>query len=105
MIMSLPSLGSLDHYLVVQPWKLDFDPNDEEVAKIATWVRILKFPLDYYDKGIFYVVDNQIGRVLKVDTNTIHLSKGRFARLCVELDLRAPLMPSILINNKEKDCL
>ncbi|XP_028777961.1 uncharacterized protein LOC114734506 [Neltuma alba] len=92
----------LDHYLAVQPWKPDFDPIEEEVSKIAAWVRIPQFPLDYYDLGVLYVVGNQIGRVLRVDRNTEHRSKARFARLCVELDLQKPLLPAILINGKEK---
>ncbi|XP_028798885.1 uncharacterized protein LOC114754267 [Neltuma alba] len=92
----------LDHYLMVQPGKLDFDPNKEEVSRIAAWVRIPKFPMDYYDQGILFVVGSQIRRVLRVDTNTLHWSKARFTRLCVELDLRSPLVLVILINGKEK---
>ncbi|XP_028803258.1 uncharacterized protein LOC114758373 [Neltuma alba] len=82
--------------------RADFDPDADKVSKIAAWVRIPKFPVDYYDQGILYVVGNQIGRVLKVDRNTLRQAKGRFARLCVELDLNTPLLPSILINGKEK---
>jgi len=92
----------MDHYLAVQPWKSEFDPDASEVSKIAAWVRIPKFPVDFYDKGILYVVGNQIGRVLKVDTNTLRQTKGRFARICVEVDLSAPLLLSLMINGKEK---
>ncbi|XP_028756309.1 uncharacterized protein LOC114715614 [Neltuma alba] len=91
-----------DHYLAIQPWKPDFDPDAMEVTRIAAWVRIPKFPVDYYDLGILYVVGNQIGRVLKVDRNTLRHTKGRFARICVELDLNSPLLPSIFINGIEK---
>ena len=55
-----------------------------------------------YEKGILYVVGSQIGKVLKVDSNTLRQSKGRFARICVEVDLNKPLLPAILINGVEK---
>lgn len=92
----------MDHYLAVQPWKEDFEPEVEQINHIAAWVRISRLPMDYYDKGILYVLGSQIGRVLKVDTPTLKRSKGRFARVCVELDLTKPLLPLILVNGKEK---
>ena len=58
--------------------------------------------MDYYDKGILCVIGSQIGRVLKVDVPTLKCSKGKFARICIELDLSKPLLPLILINGKEK---
>ncbi|XP_028756700.1 uncharacterized protein LOC114715945 [Neltuma alba] len=59
-----------DHYIAVQPWKLDFDPDEEQVSKIAAWICIPKLALDYYDRGILHVLGNQVGKVLKVDTAT-----------------------------------
>ena len=92
----------MEHYLAVQPWKSNFNPDAKEVSKIAAWIRIPKFPVDYYEEGILYMVGSQIGRVLKIDSNTLRQSKGRFARLCVEIDLSRPLLPAILINGIEK---
>ncbi|XP_028802579.1 uncharacterized protein LOC114757662 [Neltuma alba] len=89
-----------DHYIAVQPWKLDFDPDEEQVSKIAAWIRIPKLALDYYDRGILHVLGNQVGKVLKVDTATHKRKKGRFARICVELDLSAPLRSMVLINGE-----
>lgn len=73
----------MDHYLAVQPWKEDFEPDVEQITRIAAWVRISRLPMDYYDKGILYVLGSQIGNVLKVDVPTLKKSKGRFARLCI----------------------
>ncbi|XP_028796759.1 uncharacterized protein LOC114752196 [Neltuma alba] len=91
-----------DHYISVQPWKEDFDPDDEVITSVAAWVRISKLPMDYYDTGILHVVGSQIGKVLKIDKNTIGRTKGRFARICVHLDLTKPLQPCVLFNGKEK---
>ncbi|XP_028789038.1 uncharacterized protein LOC114745067 [Neltuma alba] len=91
-----------DHYISVQPWKEDFDPDNEKVSTVAAWVRVAKLPMDYYEKGILHVVGSQIGQVLEFDMNTMSRSKGKFARICVNLDLQKPLPPCILINDKEK---
>ncbi|XP_028807535.1 uncharacterized protein LOC114762238 [Neltuma alba] len=91
-----------DHYLCVQPWKADFEPDEERITKISAWIRIANLPLDYYDHGVLHVLGSQIGRVLKVDLNTAKRKKGRFARICVELDLNVPLHPLILVNRKAK---
>ena len=72
------------------------------MSKIAAWVRISQLPLDYYNKGMLYVVGNQIGQVVKIDNTTLRRTKGRFARICVMLDLTKPLLPSIMINGVEK---
>lgn len=29
-----------DHYLAVQPWKPDFDPEKEKISSIAAWIFI-----------------------------------------------------------------
>lgn len=36
-------------------------------------------------------VGDQIGRTIKVDATTLVASKGKFARVCVEVDLQRPL--------------
>ncbi|XP_028751830.1 uncharacterized protein LOC114711581 [Neltuma alba] len=77
-----------DHYINVQSWKEDFDPNEEVVTKIARRVGVAKLPLNYYDIGILHVVGSQIGPVLKIDNTTLRKTKGWFARMCIHLDLQ-----------------
>ncbi|KAF7831784.1 hypothetical protein G2W53_014117 [Senna tora] len=50
-----------DHYLIVQRWRPNFDPfNENEVTRIAVWVRIPNLPLEFYNveiKGKKYNVE------------------------------------------------
>ncbi|XP_028773840.1 uncharacterized protein LOC114730899 [Neltuma alba] len=78
-----------------------FDPKGEEINKIVAWIRISKLSLDFYDIGISHVLGSQVGGVLKVDKTTLGKKKGRFARICVKLDLSTPLCPMILVNGRE----
>lgn len=38
---------------------------------------------------------NLVGRAVKVDHTTMEVSRGRYARVCVEIDLRKQLVPKI----------
>ena len=95
------------HYLVVQRWRLDFDPFNEEFKKLAIWVRVLRLPLEYYNKCFLLKLGNSIGRSLKVDMhmlmeqeNHVATDRGKFARLCVEIDLWKQLISKINIRGR-----
>ncbi|KAI8027505.1 hypothetical protein LOK49_LG02G00221 [Camellia lanceoleosa] len=42
----------------------------------------------------------QIGKPLKIDLTTAMATRGRFARVCIEVDLRKPLCPRFLLGKK-----
>ncbi|XVE81857.1 hypothetical protein DITRI_Ditri15bG0099800 [Diplodiscus trichospermus] len=63
-----------DHYLAVQKWFHDFDPHN------------FCLPL--------------IGNPLRVDQTTLSTARGRFARLCVEIDLSKPLLAKFRLRKK-----
>ena len=39
-----------------------------------------------------------IGRPIKVDTNTLKVERGKFAKVCVEIDLTVPIVGKIWVN-------
>ncbi|MCH86877.1 hypothetical protein A2U01_0007737, partial [Trifolium medium] len=81
-----------DHYLVVRAWSSNFDPSTATVTKTAVWVRFSGLPIEYYDSGILHFIGNRIGTTVKVDKNTLLQERGKYARLCVEVDLSKPLL-------------
>ncbi|RYR76834.1 hypothetical protein Ahy_A01g001365 [Arachis hypogaea] len=89
-----------DHYLAVQRWRPDFNPSVEQLTKIAAWVRIPDLPIEYYDKYVMRTIGNVIGKTLKIDYNTAGQARGKFARICVELDLAKPLRPKFKIKGR-----
>lgn len=48
------------------------------------------------------MIGNLVGRTLKVDSVTYLTKRGRYARICVELDLHKKLCPAIRIFRKER---
>lgn len=56
------------------------------------WVRFLQLNLMYYDEDVLFAIALSIGKPIKIDVNTSLATKGRFARVCVEVDLTKPLV-------------
>lgn len=47
-------------------------------------------------------VGHKIGRPVKVDDNILHGARGRYARLCVEVDLSHPLLAKFRLRRRVK---
>ncbi|KAF7833342.1 non-LTR retroelement reverse transcriptase-like [Senna tora] len=85
-----------DHYLIVQKWQPNFDPfATMEKTRIAAWIRVPGLPLEYYNVRCLRRVGDLVGKTLKVDPNTSLTSRGKFARICVEINLRRQLVPQV----------
>lgn len=63
--------------------------------------------MQYFDKTFLWRIGNHIGKTLKVDSNHIRalqeeieddeIKHGRFARICIEVDLRKKLQPKVQV--------
>lgn len=88
----------LGHYLMIQRWKPEFIPSTSEVGRVAIWVRIPDFPVEYYGKHFLWRIGESLGKMIKIDEHSMRSSvneatgRGSFARLCVEVDLRKSLV-------------
>ncbi|XP_058783386.1 uncharacterized protein LOC131658066 [Vicia villosa] len=89
-----------DHYLTVKEWSPDFHPENDSIVKVAVWIRISGLPVEYYDPKILYVIGNLVGNTIKVDKNTLQGERGKYARICVEVDLTKPLFAMFELKDK-----
>ncbi|RYR77235.1 hypothetical protein Ahy_A01g001688 [Arachis hypogaea] len=85
------------HYLIVQRWRPFFLKSEKIMKKVAAWVRIPNLPIELYNHRFLWRVRSAIGTMLKVDRVTSIHSLGRFARICVEIDLTKKLVPRISV--------
>lgn len=60
----------LDHYLLVQRWRLLFDTSDHKVQKIVVWIRMPNLPLKLYNIHFLWRVGSKLGTMLKIDNLT-----------------------------------
>ncbi|XP_061354753.1 uncharacterized protein LOC133299316 [Gastrolobium bilobum] len=90
------------HYLAIRSWELDFHPYQATNAKIMAWVRFSGFPIEYTNTKLLKRNGNWLGKFIKVDAATTSLARGRFARMCVKLDLTKSLQAEYKIEGKIK---
>ncbi|XP_058776009.1 uncharacterized protein LOC131650313 [Vicia villosa] len=81
-----------DHYLTVKDWRPNFQSESDTIDEVAVWVRISGLPIEYYDPRALSEFGNKIGRTIKVDKTTIKQERGKYARVCVAVNLAKPLL-------------
>lgn len=87
----------LGHYLTVTKWRPNFRPSLQQIHTTFIWVRFRELPLEIFDEETLADMSDLIGRTVKVDPISIDAYRGRYARVCVEIDLDKPLLPSITV--------
>lgn len=80
-----------DHYLHVRRWEPNFMARTAKIESLLVWVRFPILPVEYFNENWLVRAGNKIGRTVKVDKTTLIASRGKFARVCVEVDLKKPL--------------
>lgn len=90
----------LDHCLAVKEWEPDFDPITDKTERLLVWVRFPCLPVEYYDYEFLMRLGEKIGKPKKVDQATSLVSRGKFARVCVEVDISKPLLASFKLKNR-----
>lgn len=69
----------------------NFIADKVKIRKLLIWVRFLVRSVEYYTKTWLERVGNRIEKTLRVDDTTMVVLRGKFASICVEIDLSKPL--------------
>lgn len=59
------------------------------------WIRLPELPLELFDEEVLYAMGNTVGKTVKIVEMTLGASRGKYARICVQIDLSKPLVPFI----------
>jgi len=87
-----------DHYLVVSHWSPEFASPNAKIERTMVWLYFPGLNLIYYDESFLLAMASAIGRPIKVDTNTLKIERGKFARVCVEVDLTMLVVGKVWVN-------
>ena len=90
-------------YVAVRLWEPNFKASTTKLSTIAIWVRLNKLPVEYYEAHVLQEIGNAIGPVLKVDVNMATEVRGRYAHICVQIDVSKPLIKTVLIGGLVQD--
>ncbi|CAN1141727.1 hypothetical protein LINPERHAP2_LOCUS12662, partial [Linum perenne] len=80
-------------------WTPEFN-EEEPLRKLLTWVHLLKLPIHFFNQLAVTRIGNYIGRTVRLDLATTEGARGRYARVCVEVDLSKPLLGKYMIENR-----
>ena len=84
-----------EHFLSLRPWVPNFRASEASVSSVAVWVRLPELPVEYYHKDSLFRIRSGLGSVLCVDFNIAAGTRGRFARLCIQIDIDKPLTRTV----------
>ncbi|XP_010424626.1 PREDICTED: uncharacterized protein LOC104709762 [Camelina sativa] len=86
--------------LMVKTWSPDFDPVRDEIRTRPVWVRIANLPVNFYHKTILMGIAGGLGKPIKVDLTSLRVERARFARVCVEVDIKRQLKGTLMVNGE-----
>ena len=93
------------HYLTLRAWEPYFKPNAIACSKVVVWACLLRLPREFYDMGVLKDIGNAISPVLRIDAITASGTHGRYARICVQVDLVKPLVRRVFIGRFGQEVL
>lgn len=84
--------------LQLAPWQPYFKPAFTKLSTMAIWVHL---PVEFYHGELLETIAALFGRLLKIDDVTSSLSRSKYARICIEIDLAKPLKQGLWIGDEE----
>lgn len=91
-----------DHFLSLRPWEPFFKPSSANISLVVVWIRLYELPIELYEAEVLRQIRESIGKVLRIDTHIAMEAKGKYARLCIQIDINKPLINTILIGQFEQ---
>ncbi|GAV86588.1 DUF4283 domain-containing protein/zf-CCHC_4 domain-containing protein, partial [Cephalotus follicularis] len=85
------------NFLTFRHWEPEFRPSIAPVTMTIVWLRLVELPLEFFKSDILSRIGNELGTLLRIDPHTIEGARGRFSRLCIQIDVNKPLVSRIRI--------
>jgi len=90
-----------NHYLIVRKWVPNFNPLESNRVTTALWVRLPRLPIEWFDEKALFQIGSKLGRPIKIDFNSVSSTRGKYARICIEVDLSKSLIPLYKLDGRK----
>lgn len=81
-------------------WRPYFHLKQDQITSTLAWVRFPHLPIEFYNEKVLLELGSRLGKAVKVDHMTLRVAHGKYARVCVEIDLTQPLIPTVTLNGR-----
>ena len=88
-----------DHYLAVKQWTPSFNSSEACFGRTMVWIRLSGLSMMYFEESVIRTIAAAVGKPIKVDLVTRSMERGRYARVCVELDLAKPVEDEVWVHD------
>lgn len=85
------------HFLAIRQWEPKFKAYPATLSSVAVWIRLLELPIEFYKTNALLKIGRAISPVLCIDSHTTNRVRGRFAKLCVQVNLDKPLIRTVYL--------
>ena len=72
------------------------------MSLVADWIRLNELPIELYEPKVLKEIGGNIGNVLRIDSYTAMEARGKYARLCIQVDVNKPLINIVIIGRFEQ---
>ncbi|CAI0473757.1 unnamed protein product [Linum tenue] len=86
-----------DTYLTVHRWFKGFNPWKTEVTSTMVWAQLPELPIEFINKEAVMKIGEWLGKPVRVDRATELGARGKYARVCIEVNLTQPLISKFKI--------
>ncbi|CAA0815636.1 Unknown protein [Striga hermonthica] len=83
------------HYVTVQKWTPQFNPFNELIENTLVWIQFAGLNLAMFDENIMFCLASMVGTPVRIDLNTSTIERGKYARVCVQIDLNQPVVGQV----------
>ncbi|XP_075658909.1 uncharacterized protein LOC142628753 [Castanea sativa] len=84
-------------FLSICQWEPKFKASLASCLFVVVWVRLPELPIEFYELTILKKIGKTIGPILRIDSHTLNGGRGRFVRICIQIDVNKPLIRFIKI--------
>lgn len=70
------------------------------ISSLLVWVIFRTLPVEYFKESQLQEPGNQIGHTIIVDSTMLATTTGKFAQVCVKVDLKKPLKARLKMRGK-----
>ena len=84
-------------FLAIRQWEPESKASKVMSSSVEVWVRLLELPVEFYELTILKKIGSTIGLVLRIDSHTINGERGRFTRICIQINVEKPLIKTVKI--------
>lgn len=84
------------HFLAIRQWELEFKASSATFSSRVVWIRLLELSIEFYEQNAHLKIGKAIGPV-RIDAYIANGARGRFAQLCVQVNLDKPLIQTIYL--------